>query len=297
MPAVPLRFLLALVILCAGCAARAELVIRDDSGQTLRLAHPAQRIVSVAPHATENLFAIGAGGRLVGAVDFSDYPQEAKRIRRFGSSERVDFELLLSLKPDLVIVWGSGTPAPTVAKLRALGLAVYVSEPERIQGVAPSLERLGKLTGAAPQAHAVAERFRARLADLQRRYGSRPPVRVFYEIWNQPLMTVGRRQIISDGLRVCGGENVFAGLSTMAAPVSVESVLAADPEAIVAATEAGPNLLDDWKRWPQLTAVARNNLFAIPPDIMHRHTPRILDGTERVCGFLETARSHRPASK
>jgi iron complex transport system substrate-binding protein len=264
----------------------------------VRLTQPARRIVSLSPHITENLFAIGAGNRVVGTVEFSNYPEEAKQIRQIGSYEKIDLEAVAALRPDLVIAWESGNIASHVAKLKAIGLNVVVTEARRIEDVPADLERLGALSGTGVGARAAAAKFRDRLAALRARYGSLPKVGVFYQVWNQPLMTVGGGQIISDAIRLCGGENVFAALKPMAAAVTVEAVLAADPEAIVASGmgDARPEWLDEWRRWPSLTAVARDNLFFVHPDHLQRHTPRILDGIERLCQHLETARSRRPAA-
>ena len=286
-----------LIALFVAASALAEVAVKDDSGRTVHLAQPARRIVSLSPHITENLFAIGAGNRVVGTVEFSNYPEEAKQIRQVGGYEKVDLEAVAALRPDLVIAWDSGNSASHVARLRAVGLPVVVTETRRIEDVPADLERLGALSGTSVGARAAADRFRMRLDDLRARYAGRPVVRVFYEVWNQPLMTVGGGQIISDAIRLCGGENVFAALKPMAAAVAVEAVLAADPEAIVASGmgEARPEWLDDWRRWPTLAAVARGNLFFVPPDHLQRHTPRILDGIERLCQHLETARARRPA--
>jgi iron complex transport system substrate-binding protein len=200
-----------------------------------------------------------------------------------------------ALKPDLVLAWESGNIASHVAKLKGIGLPVMVTDTWRIEDVPADLARLGALTGGG-EARAVAARFRERLDGLRARHAARPVVRVFYQVWNQPLMTVGGGQIISDAIRLCGGENVFGSLRQMAAAVTVEAVLAADPEAIVASgmDESRPEWLDDWRRWPSLTAVVRNNLFFVHPDHLQRHTPRILDGIERLCEHLETARARRP---
>ena len=285
-----------LITLLLAAPALADIAAGDDSGRTPRLTHPARRIVSLSPHITENLFAIGAGNRVVGTVEFSNYPEEAKQIRRIGSYEKIDLEAVAALRPDLVIAWESGNIASHVARLKAIGLPVAVTETRRIEDVPADLERLGALTGL-EASRAVAARFRERLAALRAGHAGRPPVRVFYQVWNQPLMTVGGGQIISDAIRLCGGENVFAALKQMAAPVTVESVLAADPEAIVASGmgEERPEWLDEWRRWPRLTAVARGNLFFVHPDHIQRHTPRILDGIERLCRHLETARARRAA--
>ncbi len=286
-----------LIALLAAAPVLAEIVVKDDAGQVVRLAQPARRIVSLSPHITENLFAIGAGERVVGTVAFSNYPEAARRIPLVGGYEKLDLEAVAALRPDLVLAWESGNIASHVTKLKGIGLPVAVTEARRIEDVPDDLERLGALSGAGVGARAVAAKFRERLAALRTRYGERPKVRVFYQVWNQPLMTVGGGQIISDAIRLCGGENVFAVLRPMAAAVAVEAVLAADPEAIVASGmgDARPEWLDEWRRWPSLTAVARDNLFFVHPDHLQRHTPRILDGIERLCQHLETARARRPA--
>ena len=278
-------------------AAHAELVFKDDSGREVRLKAPARRIVTLAPHATEMLYAAGGGPHLVGTVDYSDYPPAAKTVPRVGSYDRFDLEAISALKPDLVIAWESGNPAAPVEKMRALGLTVYASQPNRLEDIAGQLERFGQLAGSEAQAGEAAEHFRQRLAKLRRDNADKPPVRVFYQIWKAPLMTVGGPQIISSAIQICGGENVFGPLGQMAPTVSVEAVLAADPEAIVATGmgNARPEWLDDWNKWTRMTAVKRGNLFHINPDLLQRHTPRILDGAAQLCADLDVARSRRPA--
>lgn len=156
---------------------------------------------------------------------------------------------------------------------------------------------MGRLAGTEAAANAAAERFRKRLEAIRAANAGKPKVRVFYQIWTSPLMTVGGPQIISDAIKICGGENVFGQLKQMAPNVTVEAVLEADPEAIIATGmgDARPEWLHDWDKWTRMTAVKRNNLFHINPDIMQRHTPRILDGTEKLCAHLDVARSHRPS--
>jgi iron complex transport system substrate-binding protein len=286
---------LAVLLLCPAMV-RAEIAVQDDSGATVRLAAPARRIVSLAPHVTETLYAAGAGDRLVGAVEYSDYPEAAQQLPRIGGYAKLDLEAIAALQPDLVIGWASGNVPAHVAQLRALGIAVYLSEPGSLDGIARSLERYGELAGTSRVARPAAAAFRARLDALRVRYAARPPVRTFYQIWKQPLMTVGGNQIISDLLRLCGGTNVFAALKPLAPTVTVEAVLAADPEAIVASgmDAARPEWLDDWRQWQTLAAVRRGNLFFVPPDLVQRHTPRIAAGAEQLCIHLETARSRRP---
>lgn len=289
--------LLLSLALCGGAAQAADIVLKDDTGATLRLPAPARRIVSLAPHVTENLFAAGAGGQVVGTVDYSDYPEAAKKIARVGGYSRLDLEAVAALRPDLIIAWESGNAPGHVAKLRSLGIPVFISQPNRIEDVAEQLEKFGQLAGTSAVANGAAARFRARLAEIRKQYSGQPRVPTFYQIWKQPLMSVGRQQIISDVISLCGGSNVFGQVEQMAPKVSEEAVLAANPEAIIASGmgDSRPEWLDDWKRWKQITAVARDNLFFVPPELIQRHTPRILEGAARLCEHLETARNRRPA--
>lgn len=284
-----------LFFLVASISAHAELSVSDDSGATVSLKQPARRIVSLAPHVTEILFAAGAGEYLLGAVEYSDYPQAALKIPRVGGYSSFDIERIVALRPDLVVAWQSGNPVAQVEKLRDLGLTVYLSEPRRIEDVATNIERLGELAGTSASARRSAQAFRAKQEQLQRRYRGRSPVTMFYQIWDKPMMTVNGAHIVSDVIRLCGGRNVFASLPVLAPTVDIEAVLAADPEAIVAGgmNQEQPLWLRDWRRWPQMRAVRRNNLFFIPPDLLQRHTPRILEGAERLCRALDAARERR----
>ncbi len=293
--AVVRRFAFALVVSLWVAPASADVSVTDDTGTTVTLKQPARRIVTLAPHLAETLFAAGAGERLVGTVEYSDYPEAAKKVPRVGGYSRVDLEAVVALKPDLIVAWYSGNAPANVEKLRGFGFPVYVSQPDRIEDVAGEIERIGRLAGTSAIADSAAEGFRTRLDGLRRQHEKKAKVRTFYQIWKQPLSTVGGSQIISSVIRLCGGENVFGDLQALAPVVSVEAVVAADPEAIIASGmgEARPEWLDDWKRWPAITAVARKNLFFVPPELIQRHTPRLLDGAEQLCRHLETARGRR----
>ncbi|CAI08203.1 probable substrate-binding periplasmic (PBP) ABC transporter protein [Aromatoleum aromaticum EbN1] len=292
----PLR-IAATLCLCLLLAAplRAELVVEDDTGRHVQLAQPAHRIISLAPHVTELLFAAGAGERVVGVVDYSDFPDAAKALPRVGSYSNVDMEAIAALRPDLVIAWRSGNRDAHLDKLAALGIPVFLNEPRTLDDVARSLETFGRLAGSEQAGHDAAELFRARRTELARRYAKRPPVPLFYQIWDDPLMTINDEHLISDVIRLCGGRNVFGALAQLAPAIGVESVLAADPEAIVASGmgDARPEWLDRWKRWPGLAASRAGNLYFVPPELIQRHTPRILDGAAQLCEFLDAARAKR----
>lgn len=287
------HLLLAALIFLLAAAAHAEIAIIDDAGNRVVLPRPATRIVSLAPHVTELLFAAGAGDKIVGAVEFSNYPDAAIRLPRIGSHAAFDLERIATLQPDLAVVWGSGNPPGQVAQLRRLGIPVFVSEPRRLEDIATSLRQMGTLANV-PAGDAASD-FERRLAALRTRHANAAPVGVFYEIWNQPLMTVGGAHLISHALAVCGGRNVFAALTQPAASVELEAVLRADPDVIVASgmDRERPEWLDHWRRWPQLKAVKNGNLFFIPPDLLQRHTPRLLEGVEQLCAALDSARQHR----
>ena len=288
--------MLTAALVLGSAAAVAEIRLSDDAGRSLSLKQPARRIVSLAPHLTELLFAAGAGGQLVGTVEYSNYPRAARNIPRIGDSAQLDLERIVALKPDLVLVWRDGNAQRQLEKLLHLGIPVFYNEPRRLPDIARAIEQFGVLAGTEAVALPAARAFSARVAQLRRRYADGAPVNLFFQIWDQPLMTVNGEHLISDVIRLCGGRNLFAGLKPLTPEISVEAVLAADPEAIVGVTsepgQAGN--LDAWKQWPRLKAVAGGNLFVIDSDLISRNTPRILDGAEALCAHLAAVRArHR----
>lgn len=274
-------------------------VVTDDAGRLVQLEHPASRIVSLAPHATEQLFSSGAGGRLVGTVQWSDYPDEARDIPRVGDTWNLDVERIVALEPDLVVAWRSGNPPAVVERIESLGIGVFLSEPASLEAIGTGIRRLGALAGTGPQAARAEAEFLDRLARLRADHSGRQPLRVFYQIWHEPTFTVNGEHLISRIIELCGGTNVFAGLDALSPRVSIEAVLAADPEVIVAsgADATRPPWLDAWRRWPELAAVRDGQLHDIPPELIQRHTARILDGAERMCRILDGARARSQAGK
>ncbi|MGH8687230.1 MAG: cobalamin-binding protein [Burkholderiales bacterium] len=289
--------ILAAILFAAAGAVQAEVRALDDYGDAVVLAAPARRVVSLAPHLTELMYDAGAGDRMVGALAYSDYPAAARRLPRVGSEGAIDLEALVALKPDLVLAWPDSGSAASVRRIAALGIPVYRSEPRELEDIARTLERLGRLAGTEAQADRAARAFRERAARIARDYGTRPTVRVFYEIWNRPLMTVNGNHVISKVIRLCGGVNVMADLPALAPEIDRELVLRADPEVILASGAGGrrPAWLDDWRAYPGLSAVRADNLFTIRADLLQRQTPRILDGAEILCRMLQAARAKRGA--
>ena len=286
---------LLLLALWPGCSVSGAITVIDDAGKQLTLSQPAQRIVSLAPNITELVFAAGAGDRLVGVSEYSDYPDAARSIPRIGGGSGIDLEAVVALAPDLVITWQSGNPSQPVDRLRQLGFKVFISEPRNLPDITDSLRRFGRLAGTGAVAARQISHFEQRYEQLRRRYSGRQPVSVFYQVWERPLMTVNGQHLISDVIRLCGGRNVFAGLPALAPQISTEAVLAENPEVIVAGSGSEPAevVLDRWQRWTGLAAVADGHLFVIDRDLMVRHTPRILQGAEQLCVLLDEVRAKK----
>lgn len=251
-----------------------------------------RRIVSLAPHITELLYAIGAEQQLVATVEYSDYPEAANKLPRVGDVFQLDWERLLSIRPDMVIGWQGGTPQHVLDRIESLGLHIVMLKVGRLDSVASQLRQLGILTGRTGQAEAAAQDFLRKLSMLEHTYSGRRKVRVFYEIDHTPLYTINGKQIISDAISLCGGVNIFSELGALAPQVSIESVLTRGADVII---YSGPEIkaeyaLSDWRHWPQLAAVRNGNLHRLNPDLMNRATPRMIEGIEKLCEAVDAAR-------
>jgi iron complex transport system substrate-binding protein len=295
---------LLLTFFLAGVAqAQTATQVTDDAHHTLTLARPFARVISLAPSLTELLYEAGAGDRLVGTVDYSDYPIQARKVPRIGSNQKLDVERIAVLKPDLVLVWFHGNAAREVDQLAALGIPMFYLEPHRIEEIPSALERIGQLMGTSHAAQAAARRFRARHASLESHHAGDTPVRVFYQITATPLLTINDQQIISDAIRLCGGRNVFGKESMLVPQLSTESVVAANPDVILTArwnaddegsgdavrSPEDPSLRT-WARFSKMKAVQTGQLWLIPGAQISRHGPRILDGAQAICTALDEAR-------
>jgi iron complex transport system substrate-binding protein len=284
---------LLLAALAASLPASAAISVTDGDGNTVTLQKPAQRVISLAPHITELLFAAGGASHVVGVVEYSDFPEAAKKIAQVGSSRELDLERIIALKPDLIVVWRHGESERQIEMVRKLGIPMFHSEPQRLDDIPDDVARLGQLMGTEAAAGRTADQLRGQLADLRKRYASRPVVRSFYQVWDQPLYTLNGRHIITDALHLCGGENIFAKLPVTAPVVSVEAVLQENPEAIFATAEKNYGGVSMWKAYPTLAAVRNGNLFTIDGNLLNRAGPRMIAGAAQLCEKLELARSHR----
>ena len=280
-----------LAVFTASVVSANPITVKDDAGAVVRLSQPAQRIISLAPHATELLFAAGAGQKVVAVSEWSDFPAAATKLPKVSSVNGIQFEKVLALRPDLVVLWGSGQGQRDAERLRQLGISVFLSEPRSLQTVADSLLRLGQLAGTTPQAQQAAQQFQQQWQQLQQRYASaQPRLPVFVQISARPLLTIGGRQFLSDLLQGCGGSNVFADVGLDAFPVLPEQVLRRQPQVMLTLGE-NTATLQQWQSWPQLPAIQQQQLYALPADPLSRPGPRLVEGAKMLCHTLAQARS------
>jgi iron complex transport system substrate-binding protein len=262
---------------------------------------PARRIVALAPHLAELVYAAGAGSRLVGVVEFSNHPDAARALPRVGDAFRIDLEALAGLRPDLVLGWPSGNSPAALGRLRRLGYRVVELEPRRLADVGDHIEAIGQLAGTGREARRGATAWREGLAALQARYAGSRPGRVFYQVAPRPLITVSSEHFIGEAIELCGGENPYAAVPGLTAVVSLESVVAAAPDAIVANDYTrGPGRpesgtpLDAWRSWGGVPAVSRGRLHMLDPDLMSVPGPRLLKGITQLCAALNGRNGDMP---
>lgn len=264
----------------------AAISVIDDNGDRVTLEAPAKRVVALAPHAVEMLYAVGAGDTLVGAIDGSDYPAAARRLPRIGNYRGVPLEAVLASKPDLVVVWASGTPHALVERLRELEIPLYASEPRALPDIAEDLRELGRLTGHGERGQYQSAVYLARLAALEQTFDQ--PPRVFYQLGTSPLTTLAGGHIVTQVIRGCGGVPLFAGQPVLVPQIGREALIAARPTVILSASR-NDDWQAAWQRWSLLPAVEAGQLYTLEPDWINRPGPRLLDAMDQVCSALRRA--------
>lgn len=268
------------------------ITVVDDQRREVTLPGPARRAITAAPHATELIHAAGAGKFLVGTAQGSNTPAESSELPSIGNTLRPNLEIATVLQPDLLVAWQPSTPDPLGKLMQRLNVPIYYSDPRTLAEVADAVQAMGRLFGTEPHAEPVADALRARLAALSARYANSSPVRVFIQAGSQPLYTLNRNSIVSDALRLCGGVNVFGDLAQLAPQITLESVLAAQPDAVI----AGVSSPDETKRltrsWQQygLRAANQGYVLGLDADALYRPGPRMIDVTEQLCREIDHVR-------
>ena len=272
----------------------ASIILPQANGENLTLATPAERIITLAPNLAELVFAAGAGERLKAVVEYSNFPAQVTQIPRIGDAFRIDLERIIELEPDLVIAWKSGNSQSALQKLEQLGITVWQIEITRLEEIADAVDNISRAAGTETRGQEFARQLRSRLVNLQRQNADKAPVDYFFQIVPRPLYTINGHHIISLGLEVCGGHNIFSDLPALAPQISRESVILANPQAMIAPEVSGePAALGAWQDWPQLQAVQNKHLLYLPADEISQATPRLLDSIDLACKLLDQVRTSR----
>lgn len=263
-------------------------VAKNDSDDLLHKL----RIIALAPHIVESLYAIGAGDQIIGTTAHSDYPADAKNILIVGNYARLQIEKIIQLKPDLIIVWKTGNPSDDLERLAKYKLNVIYSNPEKLEDVASELLMLGAATGRLEQAKSLAVSYLDRLKKIKSTYANQSKVSVFYELWSRPLRTVAKNAWLQQQIELCGGSNHFASAQDDYPTVGLEQVLVTLPQVVL---QPNPHSTDspdglNWQQWPHIPAVKNHFIFHPNPDKTHRMTSRMLDEVSIMCEQIEVAR-------
>ena len=287
-----------LIALCAIAAAACGAVSQaaaqpasfvDDDGQTIRLAEPARRIVSLSPGATAMLFAVGAGSHVVGTASFSDEPEAARLVPRVGDSAGYDLERIVALRPDLIVAWGTGTNAAALEQLRRSAIPIYSHHVAKLSDIPDAMRRLGQIAGTPVSASIAADTLATRINALRTAPFAGAPRTVLIQVWDRPVYTVGGTQLLSDAVGYCGYRNAYADLKDAAPAVTIESVLARNPAVIIAVAPDAKQANEWLARWRQLStlrAVRERRLLALTDQRFSRLGPAVVEASEQLCRQL-----------
>lgn len=255
------------------------------------LAAPAKKIIVLSPHAVEMLYAIGAGSNIIATTEYANFPDEAKNIPRIGGYYGIQIEKVMALNPDLIVTWSGGNKHSDLQQLKQLGLTLYDSNPTTLDSLATELENLGQLTGHSQQANKVATQYRQLLQQIAKNSHNKPKVRVFYQLWSEPLMTVARNSWIQQIIEVCRGDNVFAKAANDYPQLSIENVLLNNPQVIIQSQQQQNEPSIAWQQWPEISAVKNHHIYQINADLLHRPSPRTILGIQTLCNTLDKVRN------
>lgn len=253
---------------------------------------PKHRIITLAPNLAEIVYAAGAGRYLVGVSVATDYPPPAKRIPVVANYNSCDIERVVSLKPDLVIAWYSGTSFAEVKQLKALGIPVYIAQFNQMEDVPRVVRDVGQLAGTSEAAESFVRSFNNRYQQLKTRYAHQPRVNVFFQLSLSPLMTLNHHSLVTNVIETCGGKNIFSQAFGLAPQVSIESIIKASPDVLLISAEQEDYQKSKrfWNQYPELSAVKNHFIFSVNPDWIERYGPRILDGMALTCQAIDQAR-------
>jgi iron complex transport system substrate-binding protein len=283
----------ALLALLAVAEVALAFTLVDEAGREVQVPERSERIVSLAPSITEILFALGAGPRVVGVTQFSNYPPEAARLPQVGSYVNLNLEKILALRPDLVIGIRDGNPKATIDRLADLGVPAYIVDPKSLEGVIHTVRNIGRAVRCERAAAQVAGQMASRIRRVERRVAGGPNPRVFYQIGVEPIVSAGRGTFPNMLIETAGGQNVAAHMAAYP-QLSVEQVLVARPEIIIVTSMTREYEFERvkrfWSQWPGLPAVAGDRIFVADSDLLDRPSPRIVEGLETIARLIHPDR-------
>ncbi|WP_319557482.1 cobalamin-binding protein [Thiomicrorhabdus sp.] len=250
------------------------------------------RIISLAPHLTEMIYSAGAGDHLVGVVNYSDYPPQAEKLPVIGDYNSLNLEALIQLKPDIILSWKSGNRLQDIERLKSLGFRVVENEIHKLEDIPSTILAIGKLAGTDETAIKTADELQALLQEIRQQNQRKANVSTFYQIWNNPLITMGKEQFISQGLALCNAENIFNDLPSLSAQISLEAVLQRDPQLILLGGDKAfqKDWQTAWMRYPTITAVKNRHIFRVNNDLYQRPTERFIRALPDLCNLVNKTR-------
>jgi iron complex transport system substrate-binding protein len=278
---------------------------QERTSQSYPQSHPQpypQRIITLAPHLSELVDAAGGAERLVSVSAFSNLPESVKQLPVTSDARSIDLEKMKSLRPDLIIYWLGGTSESQIQSIKKTfnqDVQFISVQPKKLSDIATDIETIGKALGTDSVAKKNADALRLKITELSTKQKnpkqkniSERKVRVFYQVWAQPLMTLNQDHIIGDIIQRCGGEQLFAHEKVLVPTVSREAVIKANPEIIFTAVDSS-KIKADWSMWssfPQLAATKNKAFIDLDGDIISRPSPRIMQGAEKICAEINKVR-------
>lgn len=260
------------------------MTIKDDAGREVKIASEPQRIISLAPANTEILFALGLEDKIVGVTTFCDYPEQAKEKEKIGDFANPNIEKMISLKADIIFAAG-GIQKPIIEEAEKAGINVFVVDPKTVDSLLDVLLRIGKATGSSKTAKALVDDLSGRVEKVKEKAAkSDEKPNIFYELYNEPLMTAGSGSLINDAIEVAGGKNIAAEIKEEYPQYSLEKLIAADPEIYVGSTGSMQSAEDVSKRpgWNKLTAIKENKVVILDENVIARPGPRLIEALEEL---------------
>ncbi len=263
-----------------------KIMVQDDMGNPVSLNHPADKIISLAPHLTELLFSLEVGDRIVGASRYSDYPPEAKDLTIVGDAFSLSVEAIVALQPDIIFAWSTGGTNRALARLRDIGFVIYINEASTIDGIGDTISRMAMLVGKESRGLQLVRAFGSKMSDIRAGTARLERKKVFFQISDQSLYTINGDHLIGQAIKLCNAQNIFAGESIPVPLVSKESVIARRPDVIVISKPEGGALSPWVDKWSAFEGYGEK-LRWIDPGLVSRPSLRMLEGIEQLCTVIQ----------